>query len=83
MELKRIISNNFQDLNLIAQNEKNNYSQALPFPNIVFNNFFKNDFLDTILKEFPDLSKLDEFVGSIFSTLNPCCFKIFFRSFGK
>jgi len=60
MELKRIISNNFQDLNLIAQNEKNNYSQALPFPNIVFNNFFKNDFLDTILKEFPDLSKLDE-----------------------
>ena len=55
-----ILSENFQNLTDIALKEKQNYLTAKPFPNIVLNNFFKNDFLSTILNEFPDLSKLQE-----------------------
>ena len=55
-----ILSENFQNLTDTALKEKQNYLTAKPFPNIVLNNFFKNDFLSTILNEFPDLSKLQE-----------------------
>ena len=57
---KQILSDNFKDLDVIANREKNNYSNAKPFPNITFNNFFNNDFLDLIHKEFPDLSKMQD-----------------------
>ena len=60
MNHAHILSENFQNLEQVAQNEKKNYLNAKPFPNIVFNNFFKEDFLNIILEEFPDLSKLNE-----------------------
>jgi len=60
MNHDHILSENFQNLEQIAQNEKTNYLNAKPFPNIVLSNFFKEDFLNTILEEFPDLSKLNE-----------------------
>ena len=60
MNYTHILSESFQNLKQIAQDEKTNYLNAKPFPNIVLNNFFKDDFLNTILKEFPDLSKLNE-----------------------
>tara|TARA_B000000460_G_C21443800_1_gene360620 strand:+ start:60 stop:941 length:882 start_codon:yes stop_codon:yes gene_type:complete len=53
-----ILSENFQDLTEIALKEKINYLSAKPFPNIVLNNFFEDGFLNAILNEFPDLSKL-------------------------
>ena len=55
-----ILSENFQNLELVAMKEKMNYLNAKPFPNITLNNFFKDDFLNTILNEFPDLSKSEE-----------------------
>ena len=60
LNIKHILSKNFQNLEQIAQNEKANYLNAKPFANIVLSNFFKDDFLNTILEEFPDLSKLQE-----------------------
>ena len=36
---------------------KNQYKNNKPFPNIVFDNFFNEQFLNSILEEFPDLSK--------------------------
>ena len=55
-----IVSENFQNLTETALRQKDNYSTAKPFPNIVLNNFFKNDFLNSVLGEFPDLSSLNE-----------------------
>jgi len=60
MKYTHMLSENFQNLNKIAINEKKNYWNAKPFPNIVLNNFFKDDFLNIILNEFPDLSKTHE-----------------------
>ena len=58
MDKLQILSEKFQNLDLIAKKEKDNYLNAKPFPNIVINNFFKNDFLNSILEEFPDLSTI-------------------------
>ena len=52
------ISMNFQNLEQVSLKEKANYINAKPFPNITLNNFFKDDFLNIILQEFPNLSKL-------------------------
>ena len=60
MDIENIISKNFLDLKSVAKSEKINYLKAQPFPSIVFNNFFKEDYLDSILKDFPDLAKLKE-----------------------
>jgi len=60
IKLTHILSENFQNLNKIALKEKENYFTAKPFPNIVLNNFFKNDFLNVVHDEFPDLSKSNE-----------------------
>jgi hypothetical protein len=40
----------------IAHKNKESYINAKPFASIKFDNFFNPEFLDTILKEFPDLS---------------------------
>lgn len=60
MSYEHILSENFQNLEQVALKEKVNYINAKPFPNITLNNFFKDDFLNIILQEFPDLSKLHE-----------------------
>jgi len=59
MNHESILSENFKNLEQIALKEKSNYLNAEPFPNIVFKNFFKDDYLNLILKEFPDLSKIE------------------------
>ena len=58
MNYQHMLSENFRDLDKIALKEKTNYINAKPFPNITFKNFFNNTFLNEILKEFPDLSKM-------------------------
>ncbi len=60
MSYKNIVSENFKNLEQVALKEKINYLNAKPFPNIVFKKFFNDNYLDIILNEFPDLSKLSE-----------------------
>ena len=43
----------------LAEEKCEEYQVAKPFPNIVFNNFFDEDSLNSVLSEFPDLSKKD------------------------
>ncbi len=52
-----IVSKNFLAENSTISQIKNNYLKNKPFPNIVIDNFFNDDFLTKILEEFPDLSK--------------------------
>ncbi len=56
MNINKILSNEYQDLDLAAEKECQNYSEAKPFPNIIIENFFDNNFLSKILDDFPDLS---------------------------
>ena len=58
MDYQNILSNEFRELDLIAKKQKENYISAYPFPHITVRNFFSNDFLNQVLDEFPDLSKL-------------------------
>ena len=58
MESKTILSNKFQNLIKIADEYKLDYLSANPFPNIEFENFFSNEFLESILEDFPNLEKI-------------------------
>ena len=51
------LSDEFSDLEAVAEKYKEAYKSADPFPNIYFDNFFNPDFLDKVLGEFPDLSQ--------------------------
>ena len=53
------------ELKQIALSKKKEYINAVPFPHIVLDNFFKDSILDLVLKEFPN--NLDE-VGYQFKT---------------
>jgi len=54
-----ILSREYQDLNSIAERKKSEYLSANPFPNIVLKNFFENSFLEDVVKNFPDLEKIN------------------------
>jgi len=60
MVSEKILSKDFQNLNKISNKKKEAYLNAKPFPNITLNNFFSEDFLNIVLDEFPDLTKLNE-----------------------
>ena len=55
----KIISKKYLNPQTITEELKNNYQLGSPFPNIVLDNFFNESFLNTILKEFPDLSQIN------------------------
>lgn len=59
MNINKILSKENQNLDLVARNHQDNYCAAAPFPNIVIENFFDEKFLNQILNEFPDLSKIN------------------------
>ena len=59
MNINKILSKENQNLDLVARNHQDKYCEAVPFPNIVIENFFDEKFLNQILNEFPDLSKID------------------------
>jgi Rps23 Pro-64 3,4-dihydroxylase Tpa1-like proline 4-hydroxylase len=59
MNINKILSKKNQNLDLIAEKEFKNYSNNSPFPSIVFQNFFDEDYLNQVLSDFPDLSKID------------------------
>ena len=54
-----ILSKNYKDLNLIAKKKKSEYLSATPFPNIIMEDFFDIDFLDKVVKDFPNLEKIN------------------------
>ncbi len=54
------ILNSATDLKKLAAERKHDYLHADPFPSIVFHDFFDEDFLSSVLNEFPDLSKKAE-----------------------
>src|SRR5579884_1154775 len=45
------------DLHELAKQKKAEYQNAAPFPNIVFDKLFDEEFLEKVLLEFPDLSQ--------------------------
>ena len=59
MSFNSILSKNNQNLHLVAEKEYRNYQNGIPFPCIVLDNFFDKNFLNKVIKEFPDLSKIN------------------------
>ena len=57
MKINEIVNNKFTNIDDFAEKEKKNYINAEPFPNIVIEDFFNENFLSKIISEFPDLSK--------------------------
>ena len=47
MNHAHILSENFQNLEQVAQNEKTNYLNAKPFPNVIFNNLVNLNFYES------------------------------------
>ncbi len=59
MNINKILSKNNQNLDLVAEKEFKNYHNGIPFPSIVIENFFDEEYLNQILSDFPDLSKIE------------------------
>lgn len=57
--MNEIVNN---DLIHLAKNNKVKYQNNDPFPSIYFDDFFNNNFLNEVLKEFPDLSKQNDII---------------------
>jgi Rps23 Pro-64 3,4-dihydroxylase Tpa1-like proline 4-hydroxylase len=53
------LAKEFSDLKVNALKFKDAYHNAIPYPNIHFNNFFNEEYLNRVLDEFPDLSKIN------------------------
>lgn len=51
------IAEHYHNLNSLGLELNTRYRNANPFPHIVLDNFFRDDFLDSVLAEFPDLSE--------------------------
>jgi len=56
---KNIVSEEYINFNLVAEKKKSEYLNANPFPSIVLDQFFNDNFLNQVLKDYPDLSKID------------------------
>ena len=53
-----MLNESFRVLQKIAKRHNKDYLQADPFPHIVFDNFFDNEFLSNVAENFPDLAKV-------------------------
>ena len=58
MNINKILSTNNQNLDLIAKKQFKTYNKNTPFPSIVIENFFDENYLSQVLSDFPDLSEL-------------------------
>lgn len=56
--IKHYTNKSYPDLMDIAISHAEKYQNALPFPNITFDNFFDAKVLNDILQEFPDLASI-------------------------
>lgn len=55
-----MLSSQFSNLQLIAKQFSEKYKTASPFPHIYFDDFFDENFLSAVAREFPDLSVGDK-----------------------
>jgi hypothetical protein len=55
--MKNYLSNEFNNLDKISEENSSLFSSNSPFPFISFQNFFDKEFLNSIIEEFPDLTK--------------------------
>ena len=55
--IKKIISEQFLNLEQIAEENKDKFKNNLPFSYISFENFFNLNVLESVLENFPDLQK--------------------------
>lgn len=53
---------NIKDLKQLGKDKHDEYINAVPFPNIVFDNFFDEGLLGQVLDDFPDLSKKEDVI---------------------
>ena len=58
MNTNKILSKNNQNLDLVAEKESKKYLNGIPFPCIVMENFFDENYLNKVLEGFPDLSQI-------------------------
>ena len=58
MKIDKIINKTQHDLDNFVLINKEKYLNAEPFPFIIIENFFNNNFLDEILRQFPNLSDI-------------------------
>jgi len=58
MDYKKILSEKNQNIQEIAISLKQKYLNTDPFPHIQLDNFFEDNFLNSVLNDFPDLSNL-------------------------
>ena len=58
MELEKYISKKYLNLKDFTELKKEDYLLSEPFPNIVLDDFFNEDYLKKILEEFPNLENL-------------------------
>ena len=56
---KTIVSGKYTNIDSTVDENKNDYLKNEPFPNIVLDDFFNENFLNEVLKNFPDLSKVN------------------------
>jgi Rps23 Pro-64 3,4-dihydroxylase Tpa1-like proline 4-hydroxylase len=52
----KVINKKFFNLEEFAKENRNKYLKAKPFPHIILENFFKTEYLNNALSEFPDLT---------------------------
>ncbi len=55
--MRELLNEKYHDLDKFIIDNKDNYINANPFPNIVIDDFFDDNFLNSVLNEFPNLSK--------------------------
>lgn len=56
MNTNKVINKKFFNLEEFAKENRNKYLKAKPFPHIILENFFKTEYLNNALSEFPDLT---------------------------
>jgi Rps23 Pro-64 3,4-dihydroxylase Tpa1-like proline 4-hydroxylase len=59
VEIEKYISKNYSNLKNLGELKKKEYLLSEPFPSIILDNFFNEDYLKEILKEFPNLENLE------------------------
>jgi hypothetical protein len=57
----KYINKTVDELKALATDKRKNYVNANPFPNIYFDNFFKEEILEEVLSEWPDMDKEADF----------------------
>ena len=58
--MEHYINHSFKNLLNVAEDNKHRYLSSNPFPHIVLKDFFNPEMLDGVLREFPDLLKMND-----------------------